>query len=334
MRRLESIERLLGVGRVYLKDESQRFGLPAFKVLGASWAGYRVVCERLGREPEWTTLEQLRAACAELLPLAFVTATDGNHGRAVARTARWLGFEARVFVPKGTAQARIDGIGSEGATVTIVDGSYDDAVALAASQAGERALVISDTSWPGYDTIPAWITEGYETIFAEADEQLADGVAFDAALIPIGVGALAQAGAVHYAEDETRLIGVEPVGADCVYQSILAGETVALPGVQDSIMAGLNCGTPSMIAWPHMRDRFEGFVVCEDEHARRAMRLLADIGIVAGETGASSLAGLLALAEAGRMEEAGIGPASAVLLTLTEGATDPVAYRAITGRDL
>lgn len=329
LRRMASLEPRLGTGAVYLKDESLRFGLPAFKVLGASWAGYRVVCERLGREPEWSTLDELRTAASALLPLSFVTATDGNHGRAVARTARWLGFGAEIFVPAGTAVARIDGIASEGATVTVVDGSYDDAVAMAASRADQRRLVISDTSWPGYETIPAWIAEGYETIFAEADAALPAGERFDAAIIPIGVGALAVAAAVHYATDDVRLLGVEPFAADCVYRSIRAGEIRSVDGPQTSIMAGLNCGTPSLIAWPHMRDRFDGFAVVEDRYAREAMRLLAAEGIVAGETGASSLAGLLALADAGRMAEAGIGSGARVLLTLTEGATDPDGYRRI-----
>ncbi len=329
LHRLRALEQRLGVGAIYLKDESLRYGLPAFKILGASWAGYRVICERLGHEPEWTTLDDLRQAASTLLPLTLVTATDGNHGRAVARTARWLGFEAAIFVPKGTAQARIDGIASEGASVTIVDGTYDDAVALAASRASDRHLVISDTSWPGYTTIPAWIAEGYETIFAEADTAIAGEPPFDATFIPIGVGALAVAAAVHYASTPTRLIGVEPYGAECVYQSILANNIETVPGPQDSIMAGLNCGTPSLIAWPHMRDRFDAYTVIEDTYARQAMRLLAAEGIVAGETGASSLAALLALADTNRLHDAHIDTTTRILLTLTEAATDPASYSAI-----
>ncbi|MDQ6939152.1 MAG: pyridoxal-phosphate dependent enzyme, partial [Verrucomicrobiota bacterium] len=158
------IARSLGVGQVLLKNESSRLGLPAFKILGASWAVYHVLENRLGRSLEpWTNLEELRQRIAPLRPLTLATATDGNHGRAVARVAAMFGFAARIYVPKGTAQARIDGIASEGAQVEIVDGTYDDAVARAAKDASERCLIISDTSWPGYEEIPRWVAEGYST---------------------------------------------------------------------------------------------------------------------------------------------------------------------------
>ncbi|MEX0750252.1 MAG: pyridoxal-phosphate dependent enzyme [Dehalococcoidia bacterium] len=147
----------LGVASVLVKDESSRLGLPAFKLLGASWATYQLAIRRLGHEPQWRTLDELRAHFAVLRPLALTTATDGNHGRAVAHVARLFGFEARIFVPAGTAQARIDAIASEGATVTVVDGSYDDAVRRAAEEAGDRCIVVSDTSWPGYTEVAAWV---------------------------------------------------------------------------------------------------------------------------------------------------------------------------------
>lgn len=163
-----------GVGRVLVKDESSRMGLPAFKILGASWATYRLLCERLGGEPSWDTLDDLARVVAERLgPLTLVAATDGNHGRAVARMATLLGLSSRILVPTGTADARIEGIASEGAEVVEVPGTYDDAVAVSASMAGERALVVSDTSWPGYEDPPRWVIEGYATIFAEIDAQLA-----------------------------------------------------------------------------------------------------------------------------------------------------------------
>jgi diaminopropionate ammonia-lyase len=182
LRDLPGLAAATGVGRVLVKDESSRLGLPAFKVLGASWATYRALVERLGREPDWATLDELAAAVADQLgALRLVAATDGNHGRAVARMARLLGLAATILVPEGTAEARIDGIASEGAEVVVVPGTYDDAVTVSAGMAGERDLVVSDTSWPGYQDVPGWVIEGYSTIFAEIDAQLAvpdgDGVA-------------------------------------------------------------------------------------------------------------------------------------------------------------
>ena len=162
------------VGRVLVKDESSRMGLPAFKVLGASWATYRLLCDRLGGEPEWETLDDLAVVVADRLgPLRLVAATDGNHGRAVARMASLLKLTSTILVPEGTADARIDGIAAEGAEVIVAPGTYDDTVTLAAGMAGERDLVVSDTSWPGYEDVPAWVIEGYSTIFAEIDAQLA-----------------------------------------------------------------------------------------------------------------------------------------------------------------
>ena len=176
LRDMPALAAACGVGRVLVKDESSRLGLPAFKILGASWATYRVLCDRLGGEPEWTTLDDLAAVVADRLgPLRLVAATDGNHGRAVAHMARLLGLSATILVPDGTADARIDGIASEGAEVIVAPGTYDDAVSLSAEMAGERDLVISDTSWPGYEDPPRWVIEGYATIFAEIDAALEGG---------------------------------------------------------------------------------------------------------------------------------------------------------------
>src|SRR4051812_15241969 len=183
------------VGRVLLKVETERFGLPAFKILGASWAAEQLLG---GRDLEGVTL---------------VTATDGNHGRGVARVARMRGLAAHILVPAGTAQARIDGIASEGAQVEVIDGSYDEAVERAAAMADDTHVVLSDTSWPGYEDVPRWVVEGYETIFAEATEQMA-GATPDIALIPIGVGSLAVAAAAHW-PDAVRLVGFEPLSAAC-----------------------------------------------------------------------------------------------------------------------
>ncbi len=317
----------LGLGQVSVKDESLRLGLPSFKILGASWAVYRALVGRLGREPEWADLGALRSALAPLGPLTFVTATDGNHGRAVAHVARLLGYRARIFVPAGTAAARIAGIESEGATVAVVHGSYDDAVRVAAGLASDTALVISDTSWEGYTEIPRTVIEGYATIFAEIDDQLADGP--EVVVVPMGVGALAAAAVQHYSARATIIV-VEPQSAACGLRSAEAGHPVAVPGPHDSIMAGLNCGTVSVVAWPAVAIGTDAFVAVDDPAAERAMRDLATIGIVAGETGAASFAGLRAVTEIGVPDIAG----RRALVLCTEGATDPAGYRRIVGRDV
>jgi diaminopropionate ammonia-lyase len=315
----------LGVASVSIKDESHRLGLPSFKILGASWAVYRLLVGRLGLEPEWRDLDELRGAFAPLGPLTLVAATDGNHGRAVAHMARRLGYAARIFVPAGTARARIDAIEGEGAPVTVVDGTYDDAVRASAALAADDVLVVSDTSWPGYTAVPCTVIDGYATIFAEVDSQLAARP--EVVVVPMGVGALAAAAVRHYAADATIVV-VEPLSAACGMESAAAGRPVEVPGPHDSIMAGLNCGTVSIVAWPTLADGADAFVAVDDAAAERAMRDLAAIGVVAGETGAAALAGLRAAVDAGLPGVAG----KRVLVLCTEGATDPVAYERIVGR--
>jgi diaminopropionate ammonia-lyase len=339
-----ALARANGVARVWVKDESRRLGLPAFKMLGASWAAYRAVAERLGRDPEpWAGLDELRRVLAPLRPLTLAAATDGNHGRAVARMATLLGAGAEIYVPKGTASARIAAIQGEGARVTVVDGDYDAAVSAAAATAGERCLVIADVAWPGYERVPTWVVEGYATIFWEADDQLEalGDERPDLVVVPVGVGALAAAAVRHYRRrglrPRPRLIGVEPLAAACVLRSLRAGQMVSVPGPHRSIMAGLNCGTPSLVAWPSLRAGLDAVVAVADERARQAMRDLAAVGIVAGETGAASLAGLDELTsgpDAGEVRRAlGLGTDARVLLLCTEGATDPDAYRRIVAGD-
>jgi len=337
-----ALARANGVGRVWVKDESARLGLPAFKLLGASWAAYRALVERLGRDPEpWASVDELRRTLAPLRPLTLAAATDGNHGRAVARIAALLDLDADVYVPKGTAAARIAAIEREGARVTVVDGDYDAAVATAAATAGDRCLAIQDVGRPGYEQIPAWVVEGYATIFWEVDAQLAarGEEAPDVVVVPIGVGGLAAAAVRHWRRRglrrPPRLLGVEPLAAACVLRSLRAGRVVTVPGPHDSIMAGLNCGTPSLVAWPFLLAGLDAVVAVADERARQAMRDLAAAGIVAGETGAASLAGLAEATggrAAGRLRNAlGLGAGTRVLLVCTEGATDPEAYHRIVG---
>jgi diaminopropionate ammonia-lyase len=289
-----------------VKDESHRLGMPAFKILGASWAVYRLLVSMLGHEPAWGTLDELRAGLAPLGTLTLVAATDGNHGRAVARMAALLGYDARILVPAGTAAARIDAITSEGAQLTVVDGTYDD------------------TSWDGYTEVPRTVIEGYSTIFAELDTQLA--ALPEVVVIPMGVGALLAAAVQHYAA-RAAIVSVEPDSAACGLQSAAAGHPVVVPGPHDSIMAGLNCGSVSPVAWPVVSRGVDVFVAVDDPAAEQAMRDLATVGIVAGETGAAALAGLGVLA-AGMPD---LVRDRRALVLCTEGATDPSAYRRIVG---
>jgi diaminopropionate ammonia-lyase len=331
----------LGLGRLWIKDESCRMGLPAFKILGASWAVYQALQAHMGAPfAPWHTLDDLATQLAPMRPLLLAAATDGNHGRAVAHMARLLGLSAHIFVPAGTAQARIEALLGEGAEVTVVDGTYDEAVARSAELAGPRCLVISDTSWPGYEAVPRQVIEGYSTIFAEVDAQLArlDVSQPDVVLVQMGVGALAAAVIGHYRRRAggPAIVGVEPTRAACVLESVRVGTIVAVPGPHESIMAGLNCDSPSLIAWPLLLHGLDLLVAVDDERARQAMRDLASAGLTAGETGAAGLAGLtelLAGPDAAAVRESlKLRPDSSVLLIVTEGATDPQAYAQIVGR--
>lgn len=345
LRNMPALAGSLGVGQVWVKDESCRLGLPAFKILGASWAVYtaldQYVRERGGVIAPWASIEDLREQLAPLRPITLAAATDGNHGRAVARMARLLGFDAQIFIPVETAQARIDALRGEGAEVTVVDGGYDDAVAASATLAGPRCLVISDTAWEGYEDVPRQVIAGYATIFWEIDDELArlSTPQPDVVLVQMGVGALAAAVVRHYRRpalaEQPTIVGVEPTRAACVLASMQAGEIITISDPQDSIMAGLNCGTPSPIAWPFVESGIDLFLAVDDERAREGMRLLAAHGVVAGETGAAGIGGLLELLHpehAAIREALDLGPQSRVLLIVTEGATDPVAYTTITGQ--
>jgi diaminopropionate ammonia-lyase len=298
-------------------------GLAAFKVLGASWAIHQV----LSRHP----------ADAELL---LITASDGNHGRAVARMARLFGQRAHVFLPSGVHPVAIAAIAAEGARVTEVAGTYDEAVRLAAETAAHEASaeLVQDTAWPGYERVPGWIVEGYATLFAEIDAQLADiGVPGPGlVVVPVGVGSLAQAAVTHYRSrtgaSAAALLSVEPEAAACVLASLARDELVSVPA-GTTIMAGLNCETPSMLAWPCLRAGLDAALAITDAESIAAAHELAGYGIPAGPCGAASLAGTLAAltgdgADARRAALA-IGPDTTVVLLSTEGtAANPVPHPA------
>jgi diaminopropionate ammonia-lyase len=303
----------LGVARVLVKDESARLGLPAFKALGASWALHRALREHPDGEP-----------------LTVVAATDGNHGRAVARFAGRLGHSVRIFLPDGVHPVAAQAIRDEGAETVIVGGSYDDAVAAAARAAGnDRTLLVQDTSWDGYTEIPGWIVEGYATLFDEVDQQLdAYGVRRpDLVVVPVGVGSLLQAALAHYRRADavrgTAVVAAEAQAAACLAPSLLAGRPVTVDtGV--TVMAGLNCGTPSELAWPFVVHGLDAAAAVSDADDLRAARTLAVLGVAAGPCGAASLAAArLALVgpDSGRRRaHLGVVPASTVVLVSTEGA--------------
>jgi diaminopropionate ammonia-lyase len=322
----------LGVGRLFVKDESARFDLRAFKYLGASWAGFRAVAARTGYTGP-ATLEGLRSFLALAVPggdagrrfgaLTLITATDGNHGRAVARTARLLGLPARVYVPKGVPDVVIDRINAEGALLTVIDADYDGAVmaARADAEAGAEAvagaaggdapssgggMLIQDTAWDGYELVPSWIVAGYETLFAEIDAQLAaagaapfGGARAGLISVPVGVGSLAQAAVAHYRRsglpraERPLLLSVEPDTAACMLRSLADGALASVPTAA-TVMNGLNCGTPSSIAWPYLRDGLDAAIAVTDADAREAVAALSSAGVTAGPSGAAGFAGLRA----------------------------------------
>ena len=315
---LPAIASELGVGHVFAKDESLRLGLPAFKALGASWAVHRALREIPGEDQ-----------------VTIVTATDGNHGRAVARFARLLGHRAEIVVPLGVHPSAVQAIADEGANVTQWDGSYDEAVAAAARLAEEiGGVLVQDTAWDGYEEVPGWIVEGYATLFAEVDEQLrAAGLQRpDLVLVPAGVGSLLQGALAHYRGHRTptgtAVVSVEPEAAACMAPSLAAGRPVTVE-TRDTVMTGLNCGTPSSLAWPYIKQGLDAAIAISDHADIQAAHDLAALGVNAGPCGAAGLAAArLSLTGDGaavRRQHLGVDLDSVVILVITEGsAANPV----------
>ncbi len=341
---LPNLARKLGVGKILVKDESCRFGLKAFKALGSTYAIYRYVREYLefvGRDCPDPGLFYRSHDIFEPEAYMFCTATDGNHGRGVAWVARLLHQKSVIYMPRNSVPARIGNIRREGADVRVVDGDYDAAVAQCRQDAELHGWqIISDTSWPGYEKIPRWIMAGYLTLFDEISEQ--SNMVPDIVIVQAGVGALAASAGYYYrsrySNRNIKLVSVEPLQAACVLESIEKGEPVVSNGQQDSMMAGLNCATPSITAWPIIKGSFDLFLSIPDDRAREAMRLYYhtegnDPRIISGESGAAGLAALLALIQDdgfdGAREILEIGSETNVLVLNTEGATDPVNFRRI-----
>ena len=296
---LDGIASELGVAAVLVKDESSRLGLPAFKILGVSWAVERALRE----EPEVRTL---------------IAASAGNHGRAVARAAALRGLRSRVFLPERSLAVRRQAIAVEGAEVVVVDGTYEDAVEAAARAATEDGTaLIADVG----ETGPAeWVIDGYATLFSEAARQ----ASYDLILVPVGVGSLAAAAARHGAQRGAQVIGVEPATAACLSFSLEHGVPTAVP-TPGTTMAGLDCAEVSLAAWPSLRHGIVGTVTVSDNEADAAMRELSTNGLTIGESGSAPLAGLRALQNdqdcRGLREYLAMNPQTRVLLIATEGPT-------------
>ena len=349
LRSLDRLAEMLGVAGVYVKDESHRFGLNAFKVLGGSYAIGRCLAKRLGRDMAEMSFAELTAEGTreKLGDITFVTTTDGNHGRGVAWTARMLKQKSIVYMPKGSSLARLDNIEKEGAQAYITEFNYDDAVRHAAMNAHQFGwVIVQDTAWEKYKNVPTWIMQGYGTLAAEALEQL-NGMGIDQpshVMVQAGVGSLAGAVQGYFAsafpDNCPKMVVVEADKADCFYKSILAGDGSPrlVDGEMGTIMAGLACGEPNIIAWNILRDYSAMFVSCPDWVAAKGMRVLGnplgdDPRIISGESGAVTTGLLFKLLEDKGLEEARsalqLDGNSRILLINTEGDTDPSKYRSI-----
>ena len=343
---LPGLARELGVAGLWVKDESHRFGLNAFKALGGSYAIARWMGEKLGLEGEQLTFPALTdpKAREKLGEVTFVTATDGNHGRGVAWAARELGCRAVVYLPKGSARERLDNIRALGAQAEITDLNYDDAVRLAARKGEENGWVlVQDTAWPGYEDIPAWIMEGYATLAGEIFDQLAQAGEEPPTHLFLQAGVGSFAGAVlgsarsRWGKSCPVTCIVEPDQADCLYRTARAadGRLHPVTGEMNSMMAGLCCGEPCTLAWDILGPCADAFLSCCDDYAALGMRLLGrprggDPAVVSGESGAAGVGALAGICQEEGLHDLrwtlGLDERSRVLCISTEGDTDRANY--------
>lgn len=340
----------LGLGDVCIKDESYRFGLNAFKVLGGSFAMAKYIAGQTGRDIselpfDVLTSDKLRE---EFGQATFFTATDGNHGRGVAWAANRLKQKAVVYMPKGSTQTRLKNIQAENATATIEEVNYDECVRMAAAAAAKtpNGVVVQDTAWKGYEEIPSWIMQGYGTMALEASRQLSDyGIDRPThVFVQAGVGSLA--GAVQgyfankYPDNPPTVVVVEADVAACLYKGAVQGdgEEAIVDGDMQTIMAGLACGEPNTTSWDILKNHVSVFVAAPDWVAAKGMRMLSapikgDVQVTSGESGAAPFGVLVEImtnpAYADLKETLGLNKESKVLLFSTEGDTDPDRYKEI-----
>jgi diaminopropionate ammonia-lyase len=339
LRDLPDLARRAGIGTLRLKDEATRFGLCAFKALGGAYAVATLLLNELARSgvaPTATTADLEAGTYRAATECITVTcATDGNHGRAVAWGAQRFHAGCVIFIHATVSQGRADAIARYGATICRVAGTYDDAVRECARQAEARNWhVVSDTSWPGYTEIPRDIMQGYRVMADEAADQWT-GPPPTHVFVQGGVGGAAAAVSVQCRarfDPAPALIVVEPDHAACLLASAELGELTAIPGDLQTIMAGLACGEPSLLAWQELDRAACAFMAIPDDAAVATLRMLAAQGIIAGESGVAGLAGcLLAAADPAARATLGLDAASRVLLFSTEGATDPELYAKLAG---
>ena len=342
---LKHTAKSMGLGNIYIKDESYRFGLNAFKVLGGSYAIGNYLAKRLGKSITEMPYEKLVSGeiKRELGDITFVTATDGNNGRGVAWIAKQLQQKSVVYMPKGSAEERLMNIRAEGADASITDLNYDEAVRLANSQAEQKGWVmVQDTAWEGYEDIPGWIMQGYGTMGYEAYMQLPEKPTH--IFLQAGVGSMAGAVAGFFASvyggDRPIITIVEPNKADCIYKTAEAadGKLHFVTGDMDTIMAGLACGEPCSIGWNVLRDYADNFISCPDYAAAQGMRVLGnpepgDTKVVSGESGASAFGCIAEIMRDKTLVELKnklkLDENSKVLFFSTEGDTDKENYKSI-----
>jgi diaminopropionate ammonia-lyase len=343
---LAKLAQSLGVAEIWIKDESYRFGLNAFKVLGATYAIACMIARKLGISENNLSFDAIYSGSGRetLAGITLVTATDGNHGRAVAWAAQTLGINAVVYMPRGSVRARVEAVNQHGAKVVVVRGNYDDAVRVAAEQAELNDwMLVQDSAWEGYEEIPIRITQGYLTILHEAFEQLR-GETPSHVFVQCGVGSLAASVQAYLVESfgssRPICVVVEPKEAGCFYESmsINDGNPHKVSGDLKTIMAGLACGEPGLLGWKILRAYTDGFAICSDSVAIKGMRTLArplpgDDPITSGESGAVTtglVATLLGEAKYREIVEAlSLTRESRILLLSTEGDTDPEMYQKI-----
>lgn len=346
---LNKLAKEFGVSDIWIKDESYRFGLNAFKSLGGSYAVGKYLAQKLNMDISELSFEMLNSPDIKekLGDITFVTATDGNHGRGIAWAANQIGQKSVVFMPKGSSEIRLNNIKKEGAIASITDLNYDDAVRLATKYAHENnGVIIQDTAWDGYEEIPAWIMQGYVTLIDEAIDQinsLYKGIPTHV-FLQAGVGSFAGSvqGYLQYVFGNNRPITtiVEPNEAACIFKSAEINDTKphAVTGFMETIMAGLNCGEPNTMGWNILRDYSDMYISCPDYVSARAMRILAnplegDPKVISGESGAVGLGLLSLILEEDRLKEIAeklnINKDSKILIISTEGDTDSENYKRI-----
>ncbi|MBX4266313.1 diaminopropionate ammonia-lyase [Clostridium estertheticum] len=345
---LKELSKELGVSNIWVKDESYRFGLNAFKVLGGSYAVGKYLANKLNMDISELSFEKLRSKeiKEKLGDITFVTATDGNHGRGIAWAAKQLGQKSVVFMPKGSSEVRLNNIRKEGAEASITDLNYDDAVRLANKYADEHnGVMVQDSAWEGYTDIPTWIMQGYATLIDEAIEQIKEeGDILTHVFLQVGVGSFAGSIqgylAAEFGADRPITTIVEPNEAACIFNSIKEkdGKPHAVTGYMPTIMAGLACGEPNIVSFGILRDYADMYISCPDYVTARGMRILGnplkeDPKVISGESGAVCLGMVSLILGDDNLKEIAeklkLNKDSKILVISTEGDTDPISYKNI-----